>query len=76
MHATIRAGAARAAGSESCHRPLWEESRQNTKMFIGGPSCRQKTERVRLAVSVSRAERAIAEIDQVAAVGVARKDEI
>ncbi|WP_331284069.1 MULTISPECIES: hypothetical protein [unclassified Streptomyces] len=35
-------------------------------MFIGGLSRRQKIERTRLEVSVSRAERVLAEIDQAA----------
>ncbi|MER6618277.1 hypothetical protein [Streptomyces xantholiticus] len=59
-----------------CHRPVWDESRQTTKVFIGSLGRRQKTERARLEVSLARAERVLAEIDQVAAAGVARKDEI
>ncbi|MDX3402559.1 hypothetical protein B0E38_01432 [Streptomyces sp. 111WW2] len=58
-----------------CHRPVWEESRQTAKVFIGSLSRRQKTERARLEASVARAERVLAEIDQVAA-GAAGKDEI
>jgi hypothetical protein len=48
---------------------VWEESRETAKVFIGSLSRRQKTERARLEVSVARAERILAEIDQVAAVG-------
>lgn len=59
-----------------CHRPVWEESRETAKVFIGSLSRRQKTERARLEVSVTRAERVLAEIDQVAAAGAAGKDEI
>ncbi|MFI5822814.1 site-specific integrase [Streptomyces rishiriensis] len=59
-----------------CHRPVWDESRQTTKVFIGSLGRRQKTERARLEVSLARAERVLAEIDQTAAAGVARKDEI
>ncbi|MET8249286.1 hypothetical protein ABZV31_35900 [Streptomyces sp. NPDC005202] len=59
-----------------CHRPVWEESRQTAKVFIGSLSRRQKTERARLEVSVARAERVLAEIDQVAAAGAAGKEEI
>lgn len=58
-----------------CHRPVWEESRQTAKVFIGSLSRRQKTERARLEVSVARAERVLAELDQAAA-GAARKDRI
>jgi hypothetical protein len=43
-------------------------------VFIGSLSRRQKTERARLEVSVARAERVLAEIDQVA--GAAGKDKI
>ncbi|MFD5650570.1 site-specific integrase [Streptomyces sp. NPDC127039] len=63
------------ATHHSCHRPVWEESRQTAKVFIGSLSRRQKTERARLEASVARAERVLAEIDQVAA-GSAGKDEI
>lgn len=59
-----------------CHRPVWEESRQTAQMFIGSLSRQQKTERARLQVSVIRAERVLAEIDQVAGAGAAGKDEI
>ncbi|GAA2974080.1 site-specific integrase [Streptomyces enissocaesilis] len=58
-----------------CHRPVWEESRQTAKVFIGSLSRRQKTERTRLEASMARAERVLAEIDHVAA-GAAGKDEI
>ncbi|WP_328690080.1 site-specific integrase [Streptomyces phaeochromogenes] len=58
-----------------CHRPVWEESRQTAKVFIGSLSRRQKTERARLEVSVARAERVLAEINQAAA-GAAGKDTI
>ncbi|MGA5442366.1 site-specific integrase [Streptomyces griseoincarnatus] len=58
-----------------CHRPVWDDSRQTTKIFIGSLSRRQKTERARLEVSLARAERVLAEIDHVATAGAARKDE-
>ncbi|MFI9781400.1 site-specific integrase [Streptomyces sp. NPDC051956] len=58
-----------------CHRPVWEESRQTAKVFIGSLSRRRNTERTRLEASVARAERALAEIDQAAA-GAAGKDAI
>lgn len=58
-----------------CHRPVWEESRETAKVFIGSLSRRQ-TERARLEVSVTRAERVLAEIDQATTAGTAGKDEI
>jgi hypothetical protein len=54
-----------------CHRPVWEESRQTAKVFIGSLSRRQKTERARLEVSMARADRVLAELDQAAAAGAA-----
>ncbi|MFF3342988.1 hypothetical protein [Streptomyces flavidovirens] len=58
-----------------CHRPVWEEARQNAKVFIGSLSRRQKTERARVEASVTRAERVLAEIDHSTALATG-KDEI
>jgi hypothetical protein len=46
-----------------CHRPVWEESAKNTKVFLGNLNRRQTTERTRLQDQLTRAERVLAEID-------------
>ncbi|MDF6066763.1 site-specific integrase [Streptomyces sp. JH010] len=58
-----------------CHRSVWAESRETAKVFIGSLSRRQKSERARLEVTVARAERVLAEIDQATA-GASGKEEI
>jgi hypothetical protein len=46
-----------------CHRPVWEQHRQSTVVFLDGLPRRNKTERTRLERELARAERVIAAID-------------
>jgi len=55
------------ATHHACHRPVWAEAARNGKVFIGGLSRGQKTERTRLEAEVARAQRVVAEIDAASA---------
>ncbi|MFI6006836.1 hypothetical protein ACIA98_42020 [Streptomyces sp. NPDC051366] len=46
-----------------CHRPVWAEHADKTKIFIGQLGTTRKTERTRLQVDFDRALRVVAEID-------------
>jgi len=54
------------ATHHACHRPVWAEAADNSKVFLGGLSRGQKTERARLEAEAARAQRIIAEIDAAA----------
>ena len=55
------------ATHHACHRPVWAEAARNGKVFIGGLSRGQKTERTRLEAEVARAQRVVGEIDAASA---------
>ncbi|MFE5095291.1 hypothetical protein ACFRCI_34280 [Streptomyces sp. NPDC056638] len=46
-----------------CHRPVWAEHADRTKIFIGQLGTARKTERTRLQADFDRAHRVVAEID-------------
>ncbi|MFF7755546.1 site-specific integrase [Streptomyces sp. NPDC007971] len=46
-----------------CHRPVWAEQADKTKIFIGQLGTTRKTERTRLQADFDRAFRVVAEID-------------
>jgi integrase len=50
-----------------CHRPVWADTANNTKTFLGNLSRGQKPEKTRLNAELARAERVIAQIDAAAA---------
>ncbi|MFF4754983.1 hypothetical protein ACWD5R_33220 [Streptomyces sp. NPDC002514] len=46
-----------------CHRPVWAEHAEQTKIFLGQLGTTRKTERTRLQADYERALRIVAEID-------------
>ncbi len=46
-----------------CHRPVWAEHAQRTKMFLGSLGPTRKTERARLQADLDRAQGVLAAID-------------
>ncbi|WP_189312911.1 hypothetical protein [Streptomyces brasiliensis] len=50
-----------------CHRPVWAEHADRTKIFIGQLGTTRKTERTRLQADFDRASRVVAEIDAASA---------
>lgn len=51
------------ATHHQCHRPVWAEQAQTLRVFIGGLSRRQTTERHRLGAELARIEKVITDID-------------
>lgn len=49
-----------------CHRPVWQQHRQSTVVFLDGLPRRSKTERTRLELELVRTERVISAIDAAA----------
>lgn len=54
------------ATHHACHRPVWAEAADTSKVFLGGLSRGQKTERARLEAEAARAQRIVTEIDAAA----------
>jgi hypothetical protein len=46
-----------------CHRPVWAEQAERTKIFLGQLGTTRKTERTRLKADYDRSLRVVAEID-------------
>ena len=49
-----------------CHRPVWAEHSDRTKVFLGGLGPTRKTEKARLQADYDRALRVLADIDHAA----------
>jgi integrase len=62
------------ATHHACHRPAWEASAENARVFLGSLGRGQKTERARLEAELARSQRVLSEIDAASSTAPAAED--